>query len=228
MANNPQNQTTSQTFTLDKLQMYDECPQKFKLCYLDKVHVVESIQNTKTGNNIHSLINYYLKGMDVTKLVTALATNEKLLWHNFKTSDIQNYKYVSSEYAFNVKFDEYWLTGRIDALFENNENYIVLDWKTGKHFLPENVKFQTSFYLLCMYEILKSKNLIKDYEQVSLHYMDLAANNKLKISLDKDSYIQYKQQILTIINKITTGNSYYCNKTDNCKQCKYYRACPYI
>ena len=34
-------------YTLNKLQMYDECPQKYKLCYLDKVHVIEKIQKTK-------------------------------------------------------------------------------------------------------------------------------------------------------------------------------------
>ena len=78
----------NQTYTLNKLQMYDECPQKYKLCYIDKVHIIEPISKTKTGNNIHALINYYLKGMDVTKLVESLSKAEKLLWFNFKNSDI--------------------------------------------------------------------------------------------------------------------------------------------
>ncbi len=219
----------TQTYTLSKLQMYDECPQKYKLCYIDKVHIIEPPNNSsQKGNNLHNIINYSLKGMDVTKLLGALTAQEKLLWHNFKTSDIKNYKYVASEYSFNLKLDEYWLTGRIDALFEYDGNFIIIDWKTGEYFSPENVKFQTSFYLLCIYEILKAKNIIKTPEELSLHYVDLASNSVVKIKFDDFSYTQYKNQILTIINKINEGKSFFCNKTAKCKNCRYYRACPYL
>lgn len=218
----------NQTYTLNKLQMYDECPQKYKLCYIDKVHIIEPISKTKTGNNIHALINYYLKGMDVTKLVESLSKAEKLLWFNFKNSEISKYKCFASEYAFNVKIDEYWLTGRIDALFETNDDcYIIADWKTGDNFAPENVKFQTSFYLLCMYEILRAKKLIEEPAQLSLHYMDLASDSVIKIKFDDDLYRQYKSSILSVINKINENKTFFCNKSDKCKYCKYYRACPY-
>lgn len=221
---------TTQTYTLSMLQMFDECPQKYKLCYIDKVHIIENINNSASqkGNNLHNLINYYLKGMDVSRLISVLTPQEKILWHNFITSDVKNYKFVSSEYSFNLRLDEYWLTGRIDALFEYGGDYIILDWKTGENFLPENVKFQTSFYLLCMYEILKSKNLIKKPEELSLNYMDLASDSIVRINFDENSYMQYKNLILTIINKINEGKNFFCNKTSKCKLCKYYRACPYL
>lgn len=221
---------TLQTYTLSKLQMYDECPQKYKLCYIDKVHIVENLQllkPSKTGNNIHNIINFHLKGSDVTKLVEALPQGEKILWYNFKNSDIKNMNCIASEYSFNLKLDEYWLTGRLDALFESASGFVILDWKTGNKFNPENVKFQTTFYLLCMYEILKAKNYIEKPEQLSLYYMDLALDSTVKINFDKDLYIKYKGQILEIINKINNNPNFFCNKTDKCKQCKYYRACPY-
>ena len=222
-----QNKDT-QTYTLAKLQMFDECPQKYKFCYIDKVHIVEPITKTKTGNNIHNIINYYLKGMDVTKLIEALSPNEKRLWFNFKNSDIKNYKYIASEYAFNLKLDEYWMTGRIDALFEYDGDYIIIDWKTGSTFTPDNVKFQTGFYLLCIYEILKIKKLIKHPEQLSLHYYDLAADSVVKIRLDEYTYLQYKTQFLSIINKINETKNFFCHKTEKCRFCKYYRACPFF
>lgn len=217
-------------YTMAKLQTYDECPQKYKLCYIDRVHIVESLrtqQNSQTGNNLHNVINYYLKGMDVTKLLTALHKDEMLLWHNFKTSEIKNYTIKASEFAFNVKIDEHWLTGRIDALFEYDENYIILDWKTGVNFRSENAKFQTSFYLLCMYEILKAKELIKAPEQLSLHYMNLQTNSTIKLPFDRDLYLQYKSNILDIINSINNKQNFYCNRTEKCPKCKYYRACPF-
>lgn len=221
-----QNNTT--TYTLAKLQTYDECPQKYKLCYIDRVHIVEPISQTKTGNNLHNIINYYLKGNEVTKLVEALPKADKLLWYNFKNSDVKNYKVIESEYPFNLKIDNYWLTGRIDALFEFDENYIILDWKTGSSFKPENVKFQTSFYLLCMYEILRLKKVIKMPEELSLQYLNLAANSRINIPFTQELYMQYRKQLLDIITNINENTNFYCNKTPACKQCKYYRACPYI
>ena len=226
MLNNEQ----QSVYTLAKLQMFDECPQKYKLCYLDKVHIVESLQKqqaSQTGNNLHNIINFYLKGMDVTNQVQSLTQHEKILWHNFKNSDIKNYNVAASEYTFNLRVDNYWLTGRIDALFEYDGNYIIFDWKTGENFKAENVKFQTTFYLLCMYEILKSKKYIKKPEELSLHYMNLSANSIVKIKFDEDLYSNYKNKILDTINKINTTTTFFCNKTDNCKYCKYYRACPY-
>ena len=214
---------------MGQLQTYDECPQKYKLCYIDKVHIVESLRNqqsSQTGNKIHNLINYYLKGQDTTKLVPTLFQDEKILWHNFITSGIKNYTTKASEFAFNVKIDEHWLTGRIDALFEYDEKYIILDWKTGENFRSENAKFQTSFYLLCMYEILKAKELIKSPEQLELHYLNLQTNTTIKINFDRDLYLQYKTTILNIINEINTKNTFVCNRTDKCPRCKYYRACP--
>lgn len=225
------NKSESKTYTLSKLQMYDECPQKYKLCYIDKVHVIEKLQiqkASKTGNNLHNIINFYLKGMDVSKLISSLSQAEKVLWHNFKNSEIKDLNYINSEYSFNVRIDEYWLTGRIDALFESSGNYIILDWKTGDSFRPENVKFQTTFYLVCMYEILKSKNYIKEPQQLSLHYMDLNTGSTVKINFNEELYTNYKAEILEIINKINNNTSYFCNKTDNCKHCKYYRVCPYL
>ncbi len=215
-------------YTLGKLQMYDECPQKYKLCYIDKIHIVEPLNQTQTGNNLHNIINYYLKGMEVTRLVEALNATDKRLWYNFKNSDIKHYKVVNSEYSFNLKIDEYWLTGRIDALFEFDGNYIILDWKTGESFAPERVKFQTAFYLLCMYEILKLKKLINSPEELSLQYFNLAADSKITIHFSQELYLQYRKHLLEIINCIENNKEFYCNKTPACKQCKYYRACPYI
>lgn len=225
-----QNDNIGNTFTVNKLQTYDECPQKYKLCYIDNIKILENpifAEKAEKGNNLHNLINFHLKGQDIRKLITTLTPAEKSLWINFKESEIKNYNIKESEYTFNVKIDEHWLTGRIDALFQHNENYIILDWKTGENFKHNQVKFQTAFYLLCFYEILKAKGTIKTPEQIELHYMNIATNTTIKIPFDKDKYVQYKTKILEIINKINTNPNFFCNKTEQCKTCKFCRACPY-
>lgn len=218
---------SNNTYSLNKLKLFDECPQKYKLCYVDKIHIVEPLNKTRSGNNIHNLINYYFKKQNIEKLIETLSPQEKLLWHNFKESNISKQNCITTEYAFNVKLDNFWLTGRIDALFESNGKYIIADWKTGEQFTAENVKFQTTFYLLCIYEILISKGFIKKAEDLSLEYINLATNSSIKIQFNDDLLLQYKTQILNIINKINETTIFVCNKTDKCKQCKYFRACPF-
>lgn len=219
---------TNNTYSLNKLQLFDDCPQKYKLCYIDKVHIIEPINKTKLGNNIHNLINYYFKGQDIKKLLETLTPQEKSLWDNFKISNITKQNCITTEYTFNVKLDTYWLTGRIDALFETNGKYIIVDWKTGENFTAENVKFQTTFYLHCLYEILFTKGLVKEPNDLSIEYINLATNNSTKIEFSQELYLQYKIQILNIINKINETTTFNGNKTDRCKFCKYYRVCPYI
>ena len=77
-------------------------------------------------------------------------------------------------------------------------------------------------------EILKLKKLINSPEELSLQYFNLAADSKITIHFSQELYLQYRKHLLEIINCIENNKEFYCNKTPACKQCKYYRACPYI
>ena len=75
------NTVENSVFTLSKLQMYDECPQKYKLCYMDKVHIVENPNKSDislVGTNLHNVINFYLKGQNIEKILLALMVQKGL------------------------------------------------------------------------------------------------------------------------------------------------------
>lgn len=209
------------------LKIYEECPQKFKLAFIDKIAIPETSQNAQTGTKLHALINYHLKGNDVTKMVTGLSKDEKLLWHNFINSPVMKMNYYNSEYEFQVKIDDYWLKGRIDAIFQTKDGFVIADWKTGK-ISEENERFQTMFYLYCMAEILKIKGLLKSYEELSLYYVMLHADTLLKIEFNEELYTKYKAKILNLAGKISSSSNYFCFKSEKCKQCRFFRFCPYI
>ena len=58
----------NKTFTINMLKTFKECPQKYEFLYLKKIQLPESAKNTTSGNNIHNLIDFYLKGQEIRKL----------------------------------------------------------------------------------------------------------------------------------------------------------------
>lgn len=213
------------TYTLNKLQLFEDCPQKYKLFYLDKIYIPEPTFNTKAGNNLHRLINYYLTNQDVSKLITLLTPREKQLWDNFMLSKFSSCNCLESEYSFNVKIFKYWLVGRIDALYEDKGKYCILDWKTGANFTLETSKFQTAFYLICLYEILKAKACITSPQDLSMCYFELSTNKTHVIRFDDNLYKECKDNILDVIESINGCTQFSLNVSDRCKMCKYRLLC---
>ena len=216
------------TYTINMLKTFEECPQKYKFMYVDNLRFPEQKnRQTDTGVKIHTLINYYLNGKDVTNMVLQLDKHEKLLWHNFINSPVLKYHFLESEYTFDVKFGTGRLTGRIDALSETDGEYVIVDWKTGE-ISDENERFQTMFYLCALYEVYKQKNLPVAYESFSLKYVLLNTNTNIRIPFSEELFMQYKNKILSLVEKIETGENYFCYKTEKCKKCRYLKYCPYL
>lgn len=210
------------------LKTFEDCPQKYKFMYVDNMRFPEpKSSKTDTGVKIHALINYYLMGKDVSKMVIGLDKSDKLLWHNFINSPVLKYHFLESEYSFDVKFGTARLTGRVDALFENDGEYVIADWKTGE-ISDENERLQTMFYLCSLYEVYRQKNIAVTYDSFSLRYVLLNTNTSIKIAFTEELYMQYRNKILGLIDKIEAGQNYFCYKSSKCKNCRYLRLCPYL
>lgn len=196
------------TFSSNMLKIYEECPQKYKLIYEDKITLPQQTSQAETGKNIHALINYYFKGFDITKLTATLDTDTKILWQNFLNLGIKKEDIFKSEYQFNVKInDKFWLTGRIDAIKEENSDtnsskYSIFDWKTGKLPKTPETDMQTCVYLYSLYKMLKFKNLISNYEDISFTYVNLKDNNTHTILLNENKYKEFDKKISKIISNI--------------------------
>lgn len=199
-------------YSPNMLKTFKNCPEKYRLKYIEKITVPQKTSVYEKGKKIHALANYYLKGYDVSKLEKTLTENEKKAWEYLKNNEYFQKKYVYSEYTLSCKINENWTGGRIDAVVKDDEYYYILDYKTGS--IPENPEydFQTIVYMLCL-----SKKFGKNIKFV---YIDLQ-NNKNRI-IDFTREEEYKILINKICDEInkTNFNFSYSKKCDFCEYSK--------
>lgn len=209
-------------FTVNMLKTFEECPKKYEFIYIKNMNLPENYKNTESGNNIHNLINFYLKQQPVQKQENLLNTAEKELWKNFLNLNLSNC--VKSEYSFFFKAEGIWLNGRIDALFEYNSGYMIADWKTGNFRHNEKEQFQTYFYLYSLYNILKSKKKINSYSDLCMKYFILRNGTEILVNLDDKLYNQIDEKLKIILGKIKKA-MFLVNTNEHCKCCPFEKFC---
>lgn len=208
------------TYSPAMLKTFELCKRKFEYKYIKGITIPVDTFKMQQGKNIHALANYYLKNFNIDKLENALTDNEKTLWNNLKNTKYFQYEVVNSEYTLTSKFDNYWISGRLDALVKNNNDYYILDYKTGR--IPNNPEFdyQTIIYLLMV------DNLIKDYGNLYFVYVDLKENNTKEIKFTEELKIEYQKKLINILSDVEKSLklSIY-PKCKECKTCEYTKLC---
>ncbi len=194
------------------LKTFETCPQKYWFKYVQKISMPQKASYFEKGKKVHALANYYLRGDDISKLETALNTDERIVWENLKQNEFFQKSYVNSEYNLSCKVGEYWIGGRLDALVKDENFYYILDYKTGQ--IPKNPEYdyQTMVYLLCA-----SKKFGKNIKFV---YIDLKNNQNCVIDFDKD----YEKPILEICDKIKNTQTS-VERSKKCDFCEYRKIC---
>ena len=202
------------------LKIFDECPQKYKFMYVDKISLPQNKYFFEKGKKIHAIASYYIKGYDVSKLEQALTEKEKQIWNYLKSTEYFKYELLNSEYQLNMHIGESWIGGRLDALVKNGKKYYILDYKTGE--IPKNPEYdyQTMIYLLC------ADKRIGDYESLGFVYLDLKHNTEHKIEFTEELKNEYTQRLSTTLSKLTLATIYKKNKLQNVNcNCDYYKIC---
>lgn len=211
-------------FYPNMLKIYCECPAKFRLKYIDKTEIPTLASFFEKGKKIHALANYYLKNQDISKLQKALNNEEKEIFEKLINNPFFKKEFVNSEYNLSAKIENFWLSGRMDAIMKDKDSYYILDYKTG--YVPKNPEydFQTIFYLLILDEFLK--NNIQN-EQINFVYIDLKNNKNIQINLTEDFKKQYKNLVAKTCTQIQQDITFEPNKSDKCKYCEYSKICRY-
>lgn len=202
------------------LKIYEECPQKYKFIYVDKISLPQNKYFFEKGKKIHAIASYYIKGYDVSKLEDALTQKEKDIWKYLKSTKYFKYELLKSEYQLNMHLDKCWIGGRLDALVRNEENYYILDYKTGE--IPKNPEYdyQTMIYLMC------ADKKIKDYKSLNFVYLDLKNNSEYKITFTDEYKKECQKRLATILSKLLTSTNYKKIKLQDVKcNCDYCKIC---
>ena len=203
------------------LKTFDECQHKFFLKYIEKISLPQRSNIFEKGKKIHALANYYLQGANIEKLENALSIDEKATWESLKSNKYFKLNVVNTEYNLSCRIDNYWVGGRLDAFVSDNQDYIILDYKTGN--IPQNAEgdFQTIVYLLCTDKLLKGK-----YSSLKFIYLGLKINTEKEILLTNDLKKQYEEKIKTTCKNIDFAiNSTVFTKSKTCKTCEYKKIC---
>ena len=105
---------------------------------------------------------------------------------------------------------------------KSDNNYYILDYKTGS--IPKNPEtdYQTIIYLVCAQKILE-KGWGENFS-LKFIYIDLKNNKNHIIEFDKNKNEIYEKELIKICDKLTTIQIYNKNP-DRCKYCEYNKLC---
>lgn len=207
-------------FSPNMLKTFESCPVKYNLKFNEKISVPQNPLLFEKGKKIHALANYYHRGTDITKLEKALTKQEFEVWECLKNNPYFSMKCLHSEYPITAKLGEIWIFGRLDAIVKDNENYYILDYKTGV--IPKNPQkdFQTMIYLLCADKILPQR------ESLSFVYIDLKNNENKVIEFTQNSKVLYEDILTKQCNLILNTKDFEGKENrKNCKFCEYNKIC---
>lgn len=186
------------TFSANSLKILENDLEEFKNKYIYNLFINKKDKRADLGQKFHNLICAYLKGFDVSKIMLELNEQEKNIWQNLKTILNDNKdNFIKCEYSFLIKEDlnnkNYFLTGRFDAIYKENDEYIIYDWKTLN--LPKNPAddLQSVVYLYCANKIFNTTT-------IKMRYLSIEKLNFVDV-LFSDTQI-YKNRIDNIIKKL--------------------------
>ncbi len=206
------------SFSPNMLKTFNECPKKYYYKYVKKISVPQKESYFERGKKIHAIANYYLKGEDISKMEKILDKEDLILWERLKSNEFFNKQYLYSEYNLSCKIENFWINGRLDAIFREHDKYFILDYKTGS--IPKNPEydFQTMIYLIM------ADQFLEDYVSLSFVYLDLKKDINYEIVLTENLKNSYISQISNIVKEILKTQEYH-TKTDNCRFCEYVKLC---
>lgn len=200
------------------LKTYESCPKKYYYQYVEKVNVPKSFQPFEKGKKIHALANYYLQGINISRIETALTEDERIIWNLLLNNPFYKKDCLKSEFYLSTKIGDFWVGGRLDAVVHDGDEYYILDYKTGS--IPKNPEYdyQTMIYLLCLDRYLKS------YKSLAFVYVNLKDKQNYIINFDEDIKTIYEQKVIKICTRLSSDNLYVPN-TEDCKYCDFLKIC---
>lgn len=205
-------------FSPNMLKTYQICPRKFYYQYVEKVSIPTSAKPFEKGKKIHALANYFLQGVNISRIETALTSEECAVWNLLLENPFYRKDCLKSEFPLMIKLGKYWVGGRIDAVVHDYAKYYILDYKTGS--IPKNPEFdyQTMIYLLCLDKYLKT------YDSLSFVYINLKDKQNYVIEFNDKIKTVYEDRIIQVCSTISEDTMYFANK-QSCKTCEFSKIC---
>lgn len=214
-------------FTSDCFETYQKCPKAYYYKYIKGIRFALKKDTYKLGRSIHSLVYYKLRGHSLDKIGHALDANTQKHWENISSNQLLSKKVVCAEWGFDILLkDDIWLNGRIDAVFEDEGNYIIADWKTGENlpYAPEE-KFQAMIYMYAFFKAQKDLGL--NFKPSCLKFVFVGSSEKnleKEIVCSDEMIFEIEEKLLGMTEQIIAEVDFPANKK-NCNFCDFQKIC---
>ena len=207
-------------FFPEMLKTYEECKMKYFYKYEKKISMPKNDYIFEKGKNIHALASYFAKGYDISKFENILKGEELQYWNYLKSTEYFQMKFLKSEYQLSSKIGDDWISGRLDALVCEKDNYYILDYKTGSTVKDAQNDYQTIIYLMC------ADKFIKNYKNLQFVYINLKNNTEDVVTFSENLRKQYEERLKTAIKSIKESKFSEVDLLRNIKcKCEYYKFC---
>lgn len=216
-------------FTHDEFNVWETCRRQYYYKYIKRLIIPDAKVDFYLGKSIHKLIDCKLKNHNIEHLLANASDDILKSWKYIENYDLLKNKLIVSEWSFMspVLQAGAWLNGRIDAVFQDNENNItIIDWKTGQNIPDEERNFQAIVYLYSFYKAKQTLNLDFLHEQLSFKFVKISNEiETLNIEYSAKRAKEYEQILIEKINEIKNEENYFKTANKRCKYCNYNALC---
>ncbi len=234
--------------SFSKVRTYLECPLKYYFIYILKFKT-KPRSYLSFGKTIHSTLSEFHKlprypsFNDLEKIYEKKWINEGFLdkeeeekefkkglqiLKKYYSKNIFNYNkayMVEKEVIYKIK--DILITGFIDRIDKFNDEYEIIEYKTGKNSLEynsiglidENNILQMSIYYLAF------KYQFKKYpKNILIYYLSLDKDEKIYLNFNNNISKETIKTILNVNNNIL-NNNFYKKENEFCKYCDFIKEC---
>lgn len=229
-----------------KINEYQQCPLKYKYHYILKIPQPPN-KYLSFGKSIHETLDIFAKKykdnfekVELSDLMTIYAKSwlkegyldeneEKDYWELGKNI-LANFleltkktmpKIVHTEKRFIIDFDGFKLSGVIDRIDERNNEWVIIDYKTGKE---ESVDYMKQDLQLPIYSLAVQKVFGKIVQKVGRIY--LKTLNEAFAKFEDYEIEESKELVQKLGEKIIEDEVFEPKESALCNYCDYRTLCP--
>jgi putative RecB family exonuclease len=230
-----------------KLQCYIDCPRQYRFRYVDKRTERRQFGPTALGRVVHKALRdfYGMPSEDrtVENLLRALrlawdgtgyrsakeaedafSRAEDMLRRYHEGNDPQKARVVALESKFSHarSSDGILITGRVDRIDMDGDDYVIVDYKTGR-FGSDDIALNESLPL-SLYALAVSAVLGRDVNRIAIEH--LSSGRRAETRRRPDRLAQDWPKITGLATEMRSGADYPAKPTARCRWCDYLVACP--
>jgi len=226
-------QINSRQFSKSKINDFKNCPRKYY--FQNRTGLGRSINestNTKAylGNVVHKLIELYnnpsIDRECIDDHLVGMETNDEGV--DFCQKNINTFfklleKYglgQASYYEQRVEDDELDLSGYIDAIYETDEGYWIIDYKTGKFYKN---KMDDYIFEIYIYAILAKRCLGITPAKLGMFFTN-HPRSSFVIDFSQSKYDETYEQLLDYMVQMK-GDNFPRRRSRLCGYCKFVNLC---